>query len=111
MGAQYVAGEYGKTLVLNAGVDISPGAGATALSVVIRRPDGSTVTSPATPTVGTTDLTVDGITYAANRHALYVTQDGDIPANIDGYYSIQLSVEFGATSRRKSITRTLEVLD
>lgn len=108
MSVPYVAGEYGKTLVLNAGIDLTT---ATALSVTIRRPDGTTVTTPATPTVGTTDLTDDGITYAANQHALYVTQDGDIPANLDGYYDIQFTADFGANGRRKSVSRVLQVVN
>lgn len=110
MSAQYVAGEYGKTLVLNAGVDISDGAGVTARAIRIKRPDGTVVASPPAPSVGSTDLTVDGVTYAANQHALYVTQDGDIPANLDGYYEIQLTVDY-VSGRRKSVSRVLEVLD
>lgn len=106
MRVPYVAGEYFKNVVLNADIDLTT---ATAMRVTIRRPDGSSVATPATPTVGVTDLTVDGITYAANHYAIYVTQDGDIPDNLDGYYEFQLTADFGASGRRKSVNRVLHV--
>lgn len=111
MATEYVAGEYGKTLILNAGVDISPAAGATAYAITIERPDGSQVQSPPAPTLGTQAVTVDGVTYAPNQHLLYETRDGDIPANLPGYYAIQIEVLFGDSGRRLSRTRTLEVVD
>jgi len=100
-----IAGEYDKTLALNAGIELT---GYTAMQLSFIRPDGTTLDITMGLTVGTVDLDIDGTIYPANQHILYAVQDGDFP--IAGIYKRQLQVDFGPGRRRKSITDSFEVL-
>lgn len=67
-------GEYGLDFNLNVNYDISA---ATALQLVITRPDGTQITG--VPTVGAVQLvTTDQGTFAANKYCIYKFQDGDL---------------------------------
>lgn len=81
--------EVGKYLRINTRYDLS---GATALELTVTRPDGSSFTrnNPAL-TVGTVDVTVDGVTLLANQYVNYQTQAGDLPDY--GHYLMKLKAE------------------
>ena len=78
-------GEYGLDFNLNVNYDISA---ATALQLVITRPDGTQITG--VPTVGPVPLvTSDQGTFAANKYCTYRFQNGDL--NQAGDYLARLT--------------------
>lgn len=111
-----VAGEYGKVLRINAGVDLGA---STARQLTVTRPDGSSFTRDQTDiSVGTTPVTVeveddDGSvvsrTFAANEYVQYTLQSGDI--TLGGRYRLKLQVDFGAGQRLLTVNKVLRVED
>lgn len=77
-------GEYGISFNLNVNYDISA---ATALSLAITRPDGTTITG--TPTAGAVDLVTPLGTFPAHQYAAYVFAQGDL--TVPGTYSARLT--------------------
>lgn len=100
-----VVGEYGKTLAIDAGIDLT---GQTGMQLTFTRPDGSVNIVSSGLAVGVADLVIDGVTYPANKHITYHIVAGDFP--IKGIYKRQLQVDFGVSKRLFSITESFEVL-
>lgn len=77
-------GEYGIALDINVNYDISA---ATSVEMRITRPDGSTISAPAT--VGLVDLVTAGMgTFTAKKYCTYLFQDGDL--NQSGDYQVRV---------------------
>lgn len=104
-----VKGEYGITLQINAGTDLS---GYSSISLIPRRPDNNAPVSIVNDdiTVGVVDVVVeltrsDGVkfnkTFMANNYIEYVTKDGEFI--VEGDYPAKLIVDFGSGKRLKSI--------
>jgi hypothetical protein len=81
-------GEWGITYNLNQNFDIS---GFTILSLVITRPDGTTITrtNPQVSVGAAPLVTSDDGTYATNQYAIYVFAVGDL--TLPGTYTSRLS--------------------
>ncbi len=100
------AGEYGKVLILDAGMDLT---GQTGIELEFQYPDGSSKTISSGLVVGTTDLVVDGETYLANTYVTYTLVNGDI--YMPGLHRRKLSVRFGGSKRLVSMTDDFDVFD
>ena len=98
------AGEFGKTLLINCGFDLT---GWTAISLAITAPDGTAVGPRNITSIGAIDKMLDGKTYKALQYVEYVTVSGDFPQ--DGLYRLKLTVDFGATKRLKTVYKDFAV--
>ncbi len=100
----FIAGES-KPLRIATRYDLS---GATGLSLVVHRPDGSSfiVTNPDLQ-VGTVDVTAGGETVAANTYVTWRPSSSHFPQK--GRYKLQLSVTGGAGLELASVTKSLVV--
>ena len=93
------AGEYGKTLVINCGFDLT---GWTSISLSIVDPDGIELGPHAIAAIGTVNLTVDGVVYLAGQYVEYVTVATEFVKA--GLHRLKLTVNFGAAKRLRSVT-------
>lgn len=85
-------GEWGITYNFNQNFNIS---GFTILSLVITRPDATTITrTNPLVTVGAVPLVTSGGTFAANEYAIYVFAAGDL--TVAGEYTSRLSYTDGS---------------
>ena len=100
-----VANEYGKTIVLDCGFDLS---GQTGLSLIIDRPNGTTLSLSGADglAVGNSDLVINSVTYSANQYVTYTLADGDLP--VSGEHKRKLSVSF-PSKRLVTITEAFTV--
>lgn len=102
-----VAGEYGKTLRVGAGLDLT---GATQLTLDVRRPDYTSFQAQKPDVaVGTTQVLDENGNelMASGEYATYTVKSGDL--TVDGSYLLQLTADFGAGQKLKTVTRTVAV--
>jgi hypothetical protein len=101
---KFFVGETGSTLVVNADLDLTS---ATELTLVLKRPDGTTVERTLTDgdlTVGTTDYTntVTNETYSANEYVTFVLDTEGSPdeaiIDVDGEWEGQLTYQIPGNS-------------
>lgn len=73
--ATYNKGEYGSTIKVNLGIDISAG---TSLTVELQPERGKKKTFTTNITVGTSNTTVDDQGFLANQYLVYTIQEDDL---------------------------------
>ena len=96
-------GEYGFTIRINTDFDLS---GNTALTLNVTHPDGATSTH--TMTLGTTDLTIDGLgVFKGDEYAEYIVQQNDLIQV--GAHTVSVTADFGAGQRLKTADGTFKM--
>lgn len=86
-------GESNKRHQIACSFDMSAG---TAFSLVYSRGDGSTLS--VTPTLGTSQATIDGLTAAANTWIYYDFEPGDLGVGEDGDWTADFTFTDTATT-------------
>ncbi len=90
-----VTGSYGVVLYADTSFSL---VGQTTITLDVTRPDGSSFS--VTPTVGSSDITIEGHAFTANEYWTYTTLDGQFP--VTGNYKLKLTVQFDVPKRLKS---------
>ncbi|MEE8607215.1 MAG: hypothetical protein V3S55_06415 [Nitrospiraceae bacterium] len=96
-------GEYGFTIRINTGFDLSDN---TVLTLNVTHPDSSKTTHPMT--LGTVEVTADGLgIFQANEYVEYIVQANDYTQA--GKHTLSVTADFGASQRLISVDATFNL--
>ncbi len=98
--------EYGQILYINVGEDLT----GTTLTLILEPKEGDEITRAAADglTIGTTNITVDGVQFNANEYAYYTIKSGDL--DYAGFWRYKLKVKFSATKELSTNYQRIKVM-